>query len=88
MLHGAITRYELSRDLLAWHALRSTDYKAGTTLRDILGRAPLDLDPRAADAERRRRLRPPSEDAQRAYAMIQAATAARHARGGAPPPRP
>lgn len=49
MIDGAETRRELARDLLAWHALRSTpEYPRGATVRGVLGRAPAPLDPRWA----------------------------------------
>jgi hypothetical protein len=37
---------ERARDLLAWLALHTTEYKEGTTIVDLLHREPLPLDPR------------------------------------------
>jgi len=80
MLDGAAIRYELQRDLFAWHALRTGAFDRGTSLRDVLGREPLPLDPRAEQARRAAAMTPRTEKAARATAMIAAATAERSKR--------
>ena len=46
MITGARDRVEHLRDLLGWHALRTTEYPEGTQLDGVLGRAPFPVDPR------------------------------------------
>ena len=77
MLDGAALRYELMRDLAGWHALRTGAFDKGTSLRDVLGREPLPLDPRAELKRRAAALAPISEKAARARAMIAAAAVQR-----------
>jgi len=77
MLDGAAIRYELQRDLFAWHALRTGTWDRGTSIRDVLGREPLPLDPRAEAARRAAALAPVSEKAARAQAMLAAAATQR-----------
>jgi len=85
MLHGAMMRYELERDLFGWHAWRTAEYKPGTRLTDILGREPIALDPRAEIERKRRAARPPSPRALRTMAALRKADEIRAARGLTPP---
>jgi len=51
MIAGYARRRDHEKDLLAWHALRTTEYKEGTLPAALLGREPLPLDPRWQDPD-------------------------------------